>query len=255
MVLVSCQNVRGERREHDRIIDPACEAVTRIQETYAGLRFSSLEPARAAPRLPNSESSARIEPICATRSSEWSGTRDPLCVIDDQAVNACAGVVIIDRRGTIGVRRDGVLPVRSGERRTRAPHRPADARDPGLPVLTSDYDHWIAIDDIVRFNAACDAFDLVPTRPPDDARRTGRYVLENDEHVDVLVSRSARTVEGRLVEFESIWNRRQSVDLGGGVHVAIPTIDDLILTKQIEPRPKVIEDVRLLRALKGEGEE
>lgn len=122
-------------------------------------------------------------------------------------------------------------------------------------MLTSDYDYWIAIDDIARFNGACEAFHLVPTRTPDEARRTGRYVLENDEHIDVLVARSARTVEGRLVEFESMWNRRQSIDLENGVYVVIPTIDDLILTKQIEPRPKDIEDVRLLRALKGDDEE
>jgi len=70
----------------------------------------------------------------------------------------------------------------------------------GLPVLTSAYDYWIAADDIAPFNAACEAFDLVPTRTPDEARRTVRYVLENDEHIDVLVARSAGTVEGRLVD-------------------------------------------------------
>jgi hypothetical protein len=52
-----------------------------------------------------------------------------------------------------------------------------------------------------------------------------------------------------------MWNRRQSIDLENGVYVVIPTIDDLILTKQIEPRPEDIEDVRLLRALKGDDEE
>jgi hypothetical protein len=124
----------------------------------------------------------------------------------------------------------------------------------GLPVLTSDYDYWIATDDIARFNSACEAFDLVPNRTPDDARRTDRYVLENDEHIDVLVARSVRTVDGHLVEFESLWNRRQSVDLENGVQVIVPTIDDLILTKQIDPRPKDIEDVRLLQALKRDEE-
>lgn len=122
----------------------------------------------------------------------------------------------------------------------------------GLPVLTADYDFWIHIDDIAHFNAACEAFSLFPTCPPDEARRAGRYALENDERVDVLVARSVSTSDGGALEFESLWNRRQSVELGNGVCVLIPTIDDLILTKQIAARPKDLEDIRLLRALRCE---
>jgi hypothetical protein len=122
----------------------------------------------------------------------------------------------------------------------------------GLPVLTADYDFWIAIDDIVRFNTACAPFDLVPTRTEEEARRAGRYVLENDERVDVLVARSLHTDDGRLIEFEGLWHRRQTIDLGDGVSVAIPSIDDLILTKQIAARPKDLEDIRLLTALRAD---
>jgi hypothetical protein len=74
----------------------------------------------------------------------------------------------------------------------------------GFPVLTADYDYWLAIDDIAPFNAACEPFGLMPTRSPDEARRAGRYVLENDEHVDVRVTRSVPTIDGRQVEFESL---------------------------------------------------
>ena len=74
----------------------------------------------------------------------------------------------------------------------------------GLPVLTADYDFWLAMDDIVSFNAACAPFGLTPTRTPDAARQSGRYALENDEHVDVLVARSAPTVDGVRVQFESL---------------------------------------------------
>jgi hypothetical protein len=122
----------------------------------------------------------------------------------------------------------------------------------GLPVLTADYDFWIAVDDIPRFNAACLDFGLHPTRAPDEARRTGRYVLENDERIDVLVARSAPTIHGRTVEFEALWAARRSIDIGGGVLVTMPTIDDLILTKQIAPRPKDLEDIRLLEVLRSE---
>ena len=111
----------------------------------------------------------------------------------------------------------------------------------GLPVLTADYDFWVSMDDIPLFNAVGARFDLHPSRPPDEARRHGRYVLENDEHVDVLVARSMPTVAGSKIEFEPLWARRQTVRLEH-VDVAIPSIDDLILTKQVAARPKDLEE-------------
>jgi hypothetical protein len=36
-----------------------------------------------------------------------------------------------------------------------------------------------------------------------------------------------------------------------GIEVAIPSIDDLILIKQVASRPKDLEDTHLLRILKG----
>ncbi len=121
----------------------------------------------------------------------------------------------------------------------------------GLPVLTADYDFWIAIDDIQAFNDVGSRFDLQPTLTQEDARRHGRYVLENDEHVDVLVARSVPTRSGVAVAFDDVWARRQDIPVDG-VAVAMPSIDDLILTKQIAPRPRDLEDIRLLRLLKGE---
>ncbi len=123
----------------------------------------------------------------------------------------------------------------------------------GLPVLTADYDFWIAIDDIAVFNSAVAACGLLPTRTPEEARRRGRYAVENDEHVDVLVPRSVRTMDGVEVAFESVWSRRQRVALGRDVDVQIPARDDLILTKRFAGRPKDLEDIRLLRALDSEG--
>ena len=119
----------------------------------------------------------------------------------------------------------------------------------GLPVLTADYDFWLALDDIETFNALGGQFDLHPTRTPDEARRHGRYVLENDEHIDVLVARSVPTLDGETIRFDTLWSRRQTVALAG-VGVCLPSLDDLILTKQVASRPKDIEDIRLLRILK-----
>ena len=123
----------------------------------------------------------------------------------------------------------------------------------GLPVLTADYDFWIAIDQIAAFNAAVSQCDLHPTVDPDEARRRGRYAVENDEHVDVLVARSVTTVDGVQVNLEEVWARRQAVTLAVGVDVQRPSIDDLILTKRFADRPKDLEDIRLLRMLKTDG--
>ena len=120
----------------------------------------------------------------------------------------------------------------------------------GLPVLTADYDFWIHIDHIARFNAAAEPFGLQPTRSPDDARRAGRYVLENHEHVDVLVARSATTVDGVTVRFEALWAARRSLALTADVSVDVPDLDGLILTKRIVARPKDLEDIRLLEVLR-----
>lgn len=122
----------------------------------------------------------------------------------------------------------------------------------GLPVLTADYDFWIHVDDAAAFNAAAEPFGLVPTRTPDEARARGRYVLENDERVDVLVARTVPTVDGVTVSFEDVWSRRRVQPLGAGVQVALPSLDDLILTKRFGGRPRDLEDIRLIEALRAE---
>jgi len=125
----------------------------------------------------------------------------------------------------------------------------------GLPVLTADYDFWIAIDDVAAFNAAAARSELHATIDPDDARRRGRYALENDEHVDVLVARPVTTLDGVQVTFEDIWTRRRTVALSAGIDVYLPAIDDLILTKRFADRARDLEDIRLLQILKAESEE
>ena len=119
----------------------------------------------------------------------------------------------------------------------------------GLPVLKADYDFWLAIDDIAASNAVGERFDLHPTCTPEEARRRGRYVLENDEHIDVLVARNVTTLDGQVVAFDALWARKRVIALGQAP-VSLPSVDDLILTKQINPRPKDLEDIRLLRILK-----
>jgi hypothetical protein len=121
----------------------------------------------------------------------------------------------------------------------------------GLPLLTADYDFWIHIDDTADFNRLSEPFGLVPTRTPEQARRRGRYVLENLEKVDVLVARVVPTVDGVDVSFEDVWKRRRTIAVTAEVSVALPSLDDLILTKRFAARPKDLEDIRLLQVLRA----
>lgn len=122
----------------------------------------------------------------------------------------------------------------------------------GIPVLTVDYDFWLDIDDIARFNEAVEPLGLVPTHTPEEARARGRYVAENDERVDVLVARSVPTVDGVRVTFDEIWPRRRGLEVAPGVVIPVPATADLILTKRFGARPKDLEDIRLLEALRRE---
>ena len=122
----------------------------------------------------------------------------------------------------------------------------------GLPLLTRDYDFWIHADDISLFNVALSRLDLLPNHSPDEARLRGRYVLENDERVDVIVARVVYTVDKIKVAFDDVWARRRLIEVQSSVQASIPSLDDLILTKRFGARPKDAEDIRMLEALRNE---
>lgn len=123
----------------------------------------------------------------------------------------------------------------------------------GLPVLTADYDLWLHRDDAAVLNATAEPFGLRATHTPEEALARGRYALQNDETVDVLVARSVTTVDGVRVEFDALWAQRRTLSLAAGVSVCLPSLDDLILTKRFAARPKDLEDIRLLEVLRKEG--
>jgi len=124
----------------------------------------------------------------------------------------------------------------------------------GLPVATHDYDLWVDADDIERLNAALAPLEHLPNRTPEEARQRGRYVLENGEHIDVLIARAATTKLGETVRFDEVWERRELIDFVPGVRIAIPSIADHIRTKQWAMRAKDIGDIQLLEALARETE-
>ena len=119
----------------------------------------------------------------------------------------------------------------------------------GIPVLTADYNLWVAFDDVEKLNEALAPLDFVANRAPDEARSTGRYILENDEHVDVMVARAATTPTGKRLAFDDAWARRQTVTFET-LEVAIPCIEDLVTTKRWSSREKDVRDIQLIEALR-----
>lgn len=124
----------------------------------------------------------------------------------------------------------------------------------GLPLLTADYDLWLHTDDIERLNVALAALGLSPSCTPQAARVQGRYVLENDEHIDVLVARAMHTVDGERVGFDELWQRRRGLRFDDQTTIAVPAIADLILTKRCGGRERDLADIRMLELLQREGE-
>lgn len=116
--------------------------------------------------------------------------------------------------------------------------------------MTSDYDYWIGADDAAALNAALQPLALFPTASPDEARQRGRYVIEGEEHVDVLVARGVSTVDGTMVWFDDVWARRVQLAITNDVSIEIPSLEDLILTKKFGARPRDADDIRWLEVLR-----
>ena len=122
----------------------------------------------------------------------------------------------------------------------------------GLPVATFDYDFWVHFDDVERFNDALAPFDHFPNHAPDVARTRGRYVIENGEHIDVMISRSRTTISGEVLTFDDAWTRRQTLPFGP-TELVLPAIEDLIRTKAWAMRAKDIADIQMLEALRKQS--
>ena len=121
----------------------------------------------------------------------------------------------------------------------------------GMPVLTADYDFWLHIDDIAAFNAA-----VGPSASFRPARRTRRALVgATCSRTTSRWTCSSRAPSRRWTACGSL--RRRLVAPARprgrrGPPVAVPSMDDLILTKRFGGRPKDVEDIRLLEALRGE---
>lgn len=121
----------------------------------------------------------------------------------------------------------------------------------GAPVLTADYDVWLHFDDVEKLNAAFVGLDHYPNHPPEEARKRGRYVLENGQRIDVLIARAATAPSNETLTFEQAWAERQHLAVGGDLYVDLPSVDHLIITKRWGSRPRDLVDIEWLTLLKA----
>lgn len=120
----------------------------------------------------------------------------------------------------------------------------------GAPVMTTDYDLWIHQDDIERLNAAFEAVGHFANHSPSVARERGRYVLENSQHVDVMVASSHGATDAKL-SFEEAWGARQALEIAPGLTAFLPSLPHLIMTKRWASRPRDLVDIEWLTLLSG----
>jgi hypothetical protein len=121
----------------------------------------------------------------------------------------------------------------------------------GAPVMTADYDVWVHIEDIELLDHAFEDLGHAPNRTPGDARKVGRYVIENGERIDVIVARSKAAPNGDVLTFDDAWAMRQHLELGAGLRAALPCIEDLVTTKRWACRAKDLVDIQFLESLSG----
>ncbi len=100
------------------------------------------------------------------------------------------------------------------------------------------------IDDIEKLNASLGELELFATKEPAEARATGAVPLRERRPR----RRPGRAIgidpEGVCLVLVDTWARRQTLDLGDGLSLALPSIDDLITTKRWGSRPKDMIDIQ-----------
>lgn len=121
----------------------------------------------------------------------------------------------------------------------------------GAPVMTADYDVWLHIDDIELLNDAFARLDHFPNYPPDIARQRGRYVLENGQHIDVMVARAKSATDAAGLTFDDAWAARQTLVIEGALTAHLPSIEHLIVTKRWASRPRDLVDIEWLTLFKA----
>lgn len=121
----------------------------------------------------------------------------------------------------------------------------------GFPRATGDLDAWVLVDpeNAGRIVAALREFGFGSLGLSEEDFMTSAGVVQlgyPPHRIDIMTS-----IEG--VEFGDAWERREEVDLGGGVVAPIIGLEDLLKNKRSLGRPQDMADVARLSDPNGES--
>lgn len=122
----------------------------------------------------------------------------------------------------------------------------------GGPVQTMDYDIYVDNSDenIDLLLKIAKKFDLYPSLPQEEIKKNFKFRLENDVAVDVFCAKHFSIGKGKKLSFNDLYDKRNVAEGETGLQINLPSIDDLLALKKIASRPKDIEDIKYLEALK-----
>ena len=80
----------------------------------------------------------------------------------------------------------------------------------------------------------------------------GRLMADVWAPTNVVGDTTGSHIDGDEVVFDDVFARSVRLQLGEGVTLRVPALDDLIQTKRWSARDKDLADLRLLEALRGE---
>jgi hypothetical protein len=117
----------------------------------------------------------------------------------------------------------------------------------GAPVLTADFDFWIATADRLKTLSYFEAKGCGLSEPM-DTKKPIIQAYAGPRKIDLFFHRSVQNIEGDLIEFDSCYeNATIKEDPGQGILFRIPSIDDLIRTKKIrKENVKDLQDIEYL---------
>lgn len=126
----------------------------------------------------------------------------------------------------------------------------------GAPVVTADYDFWIAPGDRKKFLRLLS--DLYEAELPAEGKQ-GRPLFSiyvGPDQIDCFSPRRMTNREGQELVFDEVYSRSKLLsDPKGDFSLRLPSIDDLIALKKFDPpdplkRARNLEDIRYLLTLK-----
>jgi len=129
----------------------------------------------------------------------------------------------------------------------------------GAPVVTADYDFWVAPKDRVRlFRLLEELFDA--ELPPENQwKRPIVTAYVGPDKIDCFSHGKTINEEGQELVFDEIYARsEEKKDPEDNLVVRVPSIDDLIAMKKFTPKDRAkqarnLEDIRYLMTLKTGG--